>query len=102
MPVRGRTGRVAGRALRAPGQLSGRQLACAGGAVCCGKEAGKDTGKLVAWTRFYLSIKRERQLAAPWREETAEALRRELLSPSTDGLRWESERVCKKARFYAA
>ena len=38
--MRGRTGRVAGRALRAPGQLSGRRLACAGGAVCCRKEAG--------------------------------------------------------------
>ena len=27
------------------------------------------------------------QAAAPWREKTAEALRRDLLSPSTDGLR---------------
>ena len=29
----------------APGQCPGRKLACAGGAVCCGKEAGKDTAK---------------------------------------------------------
>ena len=59
---------AAGRALRAPGQLSGRQLACAGGAVCCKKKAGKDTAKPPPRTRFFLSIKRERQLAAPRRE----------------------------------
>ena len=75
-PVRGRTGRVAGRALRAPGQLSGRTLACAGGAVCCGKEAGKVSAKPMARTCSSVPHKRERQLAAPWREETAEALRR--------------------------
>ena len=40
--------------------------------------------------------KRERQLAAPGREETAEALRRDLLSPSTDGLRWESVQQQRK------
>ena len=40
MPVRGRTGRVAGRALRAPGQLSGRTLACAGGAWPHGPSRG--------------------------------------------------------------
>ena len=59
----------------ARGQLSRRHLACAGGAVCCGKEARKVPAKLAARTRASESIKRERQLAAP---------RRELASPATD------------------
>ena len=46
-------------------------------------KTGKVTAKPAARTRFFLSIKRERKLAAPWREETAEALRRELLCGST-------------------
>ena len=104
-PVRGRTGQVAGRALKAPGQCQGGKLACAGSVaglakpasclrqgrgvapqacrlLACGK-AGKGTAKPPARTCTILSIKRERQLAAPRREETAEALRRELLSGST-------------------
>ena len=76
-------------------------------------KARRDSGGTPPRTCSFLSIKRERQLAAPRRESTAEALRRELpgvqpprtcfvdsistseascpgrdlLSPSTDGLR---------------
>ena len=66
--VRARTEQFAGRALNAPGQLSKRQLACARGAVCCGKEAGKIPAKLPARTCISVLHKRERQLAAPWRD----------------------------------
>ena len=137
-PVRGRTGQVAGRALKAPGQCQGGKLACAGSVaglakpasclrqgrgvapqacrlLACGK-AGKGTAKPPARTCTILSIKRgpsrrcvaaramppscvpqgrkgpretsgahallpfdeaRPSAAAPWREETAEALRRE-------------------------
>ena len=73
--MRGRTGRVAGRALSAPGQCPGRKLACAGGAVCCGKEAKKVPAKPPARTCVDLS-KSTSEASCPWRELTAEALRR--------------------------
>ena len=77
--MRGRTGQFAGRALRAPGQLSGRRLACAGGctpgmpASCVPqgrgvapqacrllafRKAGKVPAKPAARTCTILSIKR--------------------------------------------
>ncbi len=50
--------------------------------LACGK-AGKGTAKPPARTCTILSIKRERQLAAPGREETAEALRRGMVKKKT-------------------
>ena len=60
----------------ARGQCPGRKLACAGGAVCCGKETKKAPAKPPARTCVIVLHKRERQLAAPRREETAQALGR--------------------------
>ena len=65
--MRARTEQVAGRALRAPEQCPGRKLACAGGAVCCGKETKKAPAKPPARTCVIVLHKRERQLAAPRR-----------------------------------
>ena len=123
-PVRGRTGHAAFlRSARAGGCTPGMPASClrqgrgvapqACRLLACGK-AGKVPAKLAVRTRFYLSMKRERQLAAPRREslsgstrreETAEALRRESPRAGThplkkkDPLRGPFLRVDYSTRF---
>ena len=99
--MRARTEQVAGRALRAPGQLSGRQLACAGGAVCCGKEAGpwphgpsRGTGAIGARAVIGTSarlrgVRGRTGRFAPWGGELTLALVRADASRPRRGFRWD-------------
>ena len=104
-PVRGRTGQAAFlRSARAGGCTPGMPASCVpqgrkGPRETSGAHAllpfdearasarrsvaRRDSGGAPPRACFFLSIKRERELAAPRREETAEALRRESLSGST-------------------
>ena len=78
-PVRGRTGQAAlSPSARAGGCTPGMPASCVpqGRKGPSFRKAGKVPAKLAARTRASESIKRERQLAAPRRDLTAEALRR--------------------------
>ena len=107
-PVRGRTGQVAGRALKAPGQCQGGKLACAGSVaglakpascvpqgrgvapqacrlLACGK-AGKGTAKPPARTCTILSIKRGPQPPVRGRTGHAAFLRSARAGGCTPGM----------------